>query len=417
MSIRAVHEDSSNVKYVITLIHGTWATKASWTQPDSKLCSYLRNAFGNDATYFYRFAWKGHNSVLARKSAASQLADELKILIAKFPSARHFIIAHSHGGNIAYHTLRESSLAQIITGVICLSTPFLQPKPRLLEPLTKFWLFLTFLLFLFVTISNLTERSVDGVIVGTGGMIISLVGIGLFFGSKVLSDRLHKEMILAPILCPAAIIRTKWDEALVFLVASQLLTWVVHKGWLLLMSPVALIQKFLGRIFGFKKWRLWFVVTTLLGLYTLGPTVVICGDTVGASFYLGDTPKLIGCGSDRIPEDYGVIGLLLVGLPYLVMLGYILGCFTLILVMVMSALVSIIPFGVRLTLSHIFLDVAISGSPPGTFDSFDIQNTSRTQAWLQHSKSYEAEESLAFITDWIHEHGDRDIKHASDLES
>lgn len=58
--------------------------------------------------------------------ATQSLAMELTDRVLNYPHARHFIIAHSHGGNIVCYALRDHpELAQNIAGVITLSTPFL----------------------------------------------------------------------------------------------------------------------------------------------------------------------------------------------------------------------------------------------------------------------------------------------------
>ena len=393
-------EDLANIKYVVTLIHGTWGADTHWTKPDSVLHTHLRNVFGKDSIYFYRFEWKGSNSILTRSSASSELAKRLKRLLLKFPNARHFLIAHSHGGNIAYYTLRESALSQSIAGVICLSTPFLHTNQRLILPLTKYWLLFTLVTSFLITLAQIAEHSVFGFFMGIIFLFSSLTGTVLFFGSRFLSDSLQKKMSLIPLLCPVAVIRTKRDEALILLLASQLLTILAQKSWLFLMHPIKWAQQIFAAIFNFKKWTiLWFIVA-LIGLNTLGPTIVMCEDTLGAYFVVGESGHLFVCRDDKV-DDYGVIGLILIGLPTIVWYGYIFGCIALIPVLILATIASIFPFGIRLTLSHIFLEIAIKDSPPGPFDSLDIKNTSTTQSWLKHSKSYEAEESLCFIADWI----------------
>ena len=43
---------------------------------------------------------------------------------------RHFVIAHSHGGNIALYALRDPAVRERITGVATLATPFLIARER-----------------------------------------------------------------------------------------------------------------------------------------------------------------------------------------------------------------------------------------------------------------------------------------------
>lgn len=72
-----------------------------------------------------RFAWTGRNTVTARREAVEALAQKL----ADSPSNRHYVVAHSHGGNI----VRELShafpaIAQKVRGVCLLSPPFIFRK-------------------------------------------------------------------------------------------------------------------------------------------------------------------------------------------------------------------------------------------------------------------------------------------------
>lgn len=106
----------------VTLVHGTWAREAEWTKPDAPLSMTLRKSFGDIA--IETMPWSGRNRFAARDLARCDLA-------ARIDAARdfeHFIIAHSHGGNIARDAVigREESVA----GLICLNTPFFTALSR-----------------------------------------------------------------------------------------------------------------------------------------------------------------------------------------------------------------------------------------------------------------------------------------------
>lgn len=114
---------------VVTLIHGTWAQSAAWTQEGSTLRTSLTHAFGNSVT-FRTFPWTARNSFGARSKAAKELRGFLTEGFALRPTDRHAIVAHSHGGNIALYTLRDENLAKSVDSVVCLSTPFIAAHPR-----------------------------------------------------------------------------------------------------------------------------------------------------------------------------------------------------------------------------------------------------------------------------------------------
>ena len=116
------------MKYVITLVHGTHAKNAPWTWPDSKLSGALSD--GLEEAYIEAVTWSGGNSVKARADAQSELRATIEAKQLRHPSAAHFVIAHSHGGNVALYA--QEQLARPLDGTVCLSTPFLVARRRAL---------------------------------------------------------------------------------------------------------------------------------------------------------------------------------------------------------------------------------------------------------------------------------------------
>jgi hypothetical protein len=118
---------------VITLVHGTrllWLPRRfAWTKESSPLSVHLRNGT-NDRVVLRRFEWSGANSPSGRSKAAKELQKHLHEGITEYSNARHFLIAHSHGGNVALYALRDSLLRERIDGLVCLSTPFLYAHQR-----------------------------------------------------------------------------------------------------------------------------------------------------------------------------------------------------------------------------------------------------------------------------------------------
>jgi hypothetical protein len=62
--------------------------------------------------------------------AAVRLRADLWQAIAEFPDARHVVIAHSHGGNVALYALKDPELRSQIAGVVTLATPFFTARDR-----------------------------------------------------------------------------------------------------------------------------------------------------------------------------------------------------------------------------------------------------------------------------------------------
>lgn len=116
--------DPGNPEVIIIFVHGTWAPDAAWTR-SSPLTDYLwmhLEDIGPKARIATQTcAWSGENSFVARAQAAESLRIQLEKNASVHPKALQFMIAHSHGGNIALLAL-EQTMAKV-AGTICLSTP------------------------------------------------------------------------------------------------------------------------------------------------------------------------------------------------------------------------------------------------------------------------------------------------------
>jgi hypothetical protein len=116
-------------QYVITLVHGTWAPNAAWTRPGSPLRASLEAAL-DGGVRFRRLLWTGRNRQADRADAASRTRRVLNAGIRAYPDASHFVIAHSHGGNIVRAALQDAELQQRVAGVVTMGTPFIDCRPR-----------------------------------------------------------------------------------------------------------------------------------------------------------------------------------------------------------------------------------------------------------------------------------------------
>ncbi len=114
---------------IFIVIHGTWATGASWTNRESTLICELINKWPDAG--IYRFQWSGVNSAKARISAAHQLAARLKEKWSGSGSPKLFAVAHSHGGNIV--AWASTQLTASLAGAIYLNTPFIQALDEKVE--------------------------------------------------------------------------------------------------------------------------------------------------------------------------------------------------------------------------------------------------------------------------------------------
>ena len=103
-SLGDIGSHAGNASYVINLVHGTWAKKAPWVRPRSALSRALREGLSEE-TRIFPFVWSGKNTNKARRLASEQLLQKLTLLVRKYPNARHYIISHSHAGNVILRAL------------------------------------------------------------------------------------------------------------------------------------------------------------------------------------------------------------------------------------------------------------------------------------------------------------------------
>lgn len=120
--------DGSPARFVITLVHGTFARGAPWTQEGSALWRALKERFGA-AARIQRFDWSARNTHSARLRAGRELAKFLDRSAADNPGARNVVITHSHGGNVAIYACRHAA-PQSINDIVFLATPFIRCRDR-----------------------------------------------------------------------------------------------------------------------------------------------------------------------------------------------------------------------------------------------------------------------------------------------
>ena len=88
---------------------------------------------------FAPFVWSGRNTHTARIAGGLALRRALRERVRQFPAARHLLIAHSHGGNVAVYGLRGFTGAERVSGLVCLGTPFIRCEPHDLAEVAAAW--------------------------------------------------------------------------------------------------------------------------------------------------------------------------------------------------------------------------------------------------------------------------------------
>lgn len=115
---------SDTVAFVIILVHGTFGWFSSWLSVGSPLRNAVSDCLGAHVC-IQRVKWSGWNSFRARRNGAANLKKKIMANRATWPNAKQLVIAHSHGGTLAYESLGDPQCAAGADGLICMATPFL----------------------------------------------------------------------------------------------------------------------------------------------------------------------------------------------------------------------------------------------------------------------------------------------------
>jgi hypothetical protein len=235
-------------RLVVTLVHGTWAMTSEWTRPRLKFVKALERALakrGATDVQFDRFLWSGGNTFAARKRAQDKLACHIRGIAAKHPDVPHYIVSHSHGGNVALAALRdlmEHGGDVPVQGVACLGTPFLIRARRDDPPLEQLLALGSGPFIATLLLALQLARDVDGLLRPgpflTAGVAGAVVGMTAMYLAHIFAVRRAKPTLLRPKSLPKAladrllIIRSRGDEAAAGLGIGYFVGWAVRRLWL-----------------------------------------------------------------------------------------------------------------------------------------------------------------------------------------
>jgi len=355
-----------------TLVHGTFSANADWVNDskaddDQGFRAKLANKFSHTVTFTTPPAWGSKRLIpftdltnAARLEGATKLQ---KHVIDQKKEENHFIIAHSHGGNVAMYSLQDVNVAQNVDGLICLATPFLYPRRRPLS-VTALILSLGIMLagvmqFIWsaghsnqVTLSWLTISSLIVFAVAIPACLTWLVGFERFkykYRNDVRLNTLLEKLSYQNPNIPILLVRASGDEASGLLRGAQFLNWLGGVGVRL----------------GSRQ------------LYLLVCAVAL---TISWMAYRG---------SEMVPEF--VIPMLKQGL-------------------IISAALMVVLL-MALTLSRIFvgfdawrwvgeIETMVEDGPPGIAAEMVVSTPSNNGAGLSHTSIYESDETLDIIAEW-----------------
>lgn len=343
---------------LITLVHGTFAPGAAWTRDDSALCKALRERLPGAS--IGAFPWSGRNSNRARIDAALELAQWTETRITECEREHggpidHYVIAHSHGGNVALYACRSRHFADHLTKLVCLSTPFLSARRRYQARL----ILITLVMGLLIWGAALAVFLGVRVWVAATGAFAVLLGVAVLM-KKGLDRLAERAGDLAAELSPPTvnaksvlIVRGDRDEATGALVSAHFPTAVVSLLW--------------G----------WF------------EKAIRAPDRIRLQ---RDT----GIGRELVGLALSLGGLFLYALMALVAVATI----------PLFALATL-PFGLRSEMwgQSLLIEIAADVTPPGTWTVHRVRDfpfdDPRLDGVLRHSLSYEHENAIKVILEWL----------------
>jgi hypothetical protein len=217
---------------VFTLVHGTFDSGATWVQSESSFSLALKDALGTCVDAVIKpFKWSGKNTLRARILAQGRLRYQLRKLLNEYPQAKHFCVGYSHGGSVVSYALSDQVLAERVSGVVFMATPFIYPRARQWNFLDRL---IVLLGFIFVSVPSWILYAIYGwhPLVWAACLAIPFGVFSVWLRKRVdaWTSWSHRVSERIPVHCSisskALLIRSREDEASGALAAAAVGTWL-----------------------------------------------------------------------------------------------------------------------------------------------------------------------------------------------
>ena len=393
------------MKYLVTLVHGTFASGAEWTQEkNSSLCKALKERF-TDKISFDRIDWSGNNTSDARLRGAQILIKQLKSHDHEREDLLHFVVGHSHGGNVMMYAGKDPYVKDNVTGFATLATPFIVAQNRILGPNGLIHLLLGLMLFcffatIFIRYQFFPDMSARFFIMP--GIVFGMICLWLWKQWGVWTTRLLERLELG---VPnkqdqLLIVRMSGDEASAGMSAAQLIATVSTRIFFWLSNLPDRAKRMHDRIIQKTKWA----VPFLFGFVILGAALDFAARQL----------EVISPDIAVFPSLLGIVSLFLLIFgwkPFYIDILRVLAAAVIWPVVAVLMLVLTPVFGPSIAGANILLDVTAETTPLGAWTvhlfgigSDDKGSNSGTE--MQHSLIYDDEDVHKLIGDWIEESAD-----------
>jgi hypothetical protein len=380
---------------VIALVHGTWAKAASWTAPNSPFRSSLRSTL-EKPVIFDRFPWSGSNSIGARRRASELLKQRLHALFERHPRARIFVVGHSHGGSVALDSL-DPALAERLGGIVCLATPVLMARARVLDPLARVALAIVPVIPMVGLAEWIIERT--GMESYEGFIVVSCVAAGLLLSMRASrwSKRLQTQNDLSFLDSDKVLfLRAAGDEASAVLTAAHLMSWAVGK---ISTGPTRALWNAQQRVESWRK-RLVrhapFIVAAMIG-----GVAGVCGATLIQINWIAN--PLLAVSGLAFAISALLLAILVQGGTLTWVAAFVFSAVLLIPMAVVLGLAGL-TIGPEMAVAATLLEVTAEATPPGAWHIIQLKPALRdadNADTLQHSSIYQNAEAVTLVGNWI----------------
>ncbi len=392
---------------VVTLIHGTFARKASWTLPGSRLCTALERHFAGKVQ-LTRFEWSGRNSFGARERAVGKLTEQLAAARERWPGVPHYLVGHSHGGSVALGGAMGSARS-CVDGVVCLATPVITTRRRRFSRVARTVIGLGFFVTLVIPWIDF-ESEAEATDFDLAVMVISAILAFVWYRTaRRLADRLCDTEPYSR-LDPdrVAFIRSPFDEASGVIGLANVLSWIVGR---LTAGPFDLFASF-ERLKGWRRLRSILGYAALAGgsvLLALLPDLFPAAEAaLQGSSWLDFTHALLVTALLLIGVSGSVLALLAPILRWVLhnkvarwllapfyLYAMLIVAFFFVPAIVLMSLAHAAAVGVELLLCSVLVEVTAEPCPAGNWTVYQLRPSA--EGSLRHSSVYESDAGLAAL--------------------
>jgi hypothetical protein len=270
---------------ILYLVHGTWpfglwprswrirkgvGREPQWFQEGSEFRKDIERQLSPRTVQFVEVKWGGRNTVRSRSEGAVQLAGKLKEGIEREPGARHVVVAHSHGGNVAMYALQKLDRQYYPAGIVTMATPFLEVEGRpssdpagnflsIIEYLFSIiWILISVILYMFASIILVMNSTKNTILISyilflVGGALLIRYGMAPYSWLTDRYDMIARGATEAlttrrargfyPVGTNLLVLRAPGDEATLALASAGFFAWMSSLLWLFITNSFSHVGK------------------------------------------------------------------------------------------------------------------------------------------------------------------------------